>query len=230
MGTKQALPRSKSMSVRSQTRFVAGLLLLFMLGVISGCSSAPPRGGSALPGSSAAAGTNTNSPVLGDTGSTLRIGDFITIAFTDIPVGPATTTMTREQRIRIPDDGMITLPYNVRVQAAGRSTSQLESEIRVKYVPDLFQSLTAIVTPEARFYYVGGEVKLPGKQAYVGNVTVLRAIETAGGFTDFARRSNIEVRRSNGKVEHVNWKKARKKSSLDVDIFPNDHVIVPRGF
>jgi polysaccharide biosynthesis/export protein VpsN len=229
METKRTSPRRKTMSARSKTRLVAGVLLLLMLAAISGCSSAPPRDGSALPGSSAAGGTNTNPLILGDTGSTLRIGDYITIAFTDIPVGPATTTMTREQRIRIPDDGTIVLPYNVRVQAAGRSTSQLESEIRAKYVPDLFQSLTAMVTPEARFYYVGGEVKLPGKQAYVGNVTVLRAIETAGGFTDFARKSNIEVRRSNGKVEHVNWKRARKKSSLDLDIFPNDHVIVPRG-
>jgi polysaccharide export outer membrane protein len=157
----------------------------------------------------------------------LRVGDFITVAFTDIP--PATTTMTREQRLRIPDDGMITLPYNVRVQAAGRSTSQLESEIRANCVPDLFQSLTAIATPEARFFYVGGEVKVPGKQPYIGNVTVLRAIETAGGFTDFARKSNIEVRREDGKVEHVNWKKARRKPKLDVQIFPNDHVIVPRG-
>jgi polysaccharide export outer membrane protein len=172
-------------------------------------------------------GTGTNRVLEADTGSTLRVGDFITVAFSDIP--PATAMMTREQRVRIPDDGMITLPYNVRVQAAGRSTSQLESDIRAKYVPDLFQSLTAIVTPDARFFYVGGEVKGPGKQPYIGTVTVLRAIETAGGFTDFARRSKIEIRREDGAVEYVNWKKARKRPKLDVQIFPNDHVIVPRG-
>jgi polysaccharide export outer membrane protein len=191
-----------------------------------GCSSTPPQDGSSLSGSSVG---STNSPPPGDTGSTLRVGDFITITVTDIPVTTATSTIARELKLRIPDSGMITLPYNVHVQAAGRTVPQLESDIRAKYVPDLFQSLTVIVTPEARYFYVGGEVKLPGKQPYVGNVTVMRAVETAGGFTDFARRSSIEVRRADGRVEHVNWRKARKNSKLDLEIFPNDHVIVPRG-
>lgn len=199
---------------------------LALAAALLGCSSTPRDGGAVLPGRSPGGLTNL---VEVDTGSTLRVGDFITVAFSDIPVGPATTTMTREQKLRIPDDGLITLPYNVRVQAAGRSTSQLESDIRSKYVPDLFQSLTAIVTPDARYFYVGGEVRAPGKQPYIGNVTVLRAIETAGGFTDFAKRSNIEVRRADGKIEHVNWKKALKKPKLDVQIFPNDHVIVRKG-
>ena len=211
----------------SGRKWALALPALVLAAALLGCSSTPRDGGAGLPGRDSGGGTNLLVDV--DTGSTLRVGDYITVAFSDIPVGPATTTMTREQKLRIPDDGMITLPYNVRVQAAGRSTSQLESDIRSKYVPDLFQSLTAIVTPDARYFYVGGEVRMPGKQPYVGNVTVLRAIETAGGFTDFAKKSNIEVRRADGKTEHVNWRKALKKPKLDVQIFPNDHVIVRRG-
>jgi polysaccharide export outer membrane protein len=156
------------------------------------------------------------------------VGDFLYVSFTDLP-GIAAGQF-RDQKIRVPDSGMITLPYNVRVQAAGRTIPQLESEARAKYVPDYFQQFTIIIKPEERFYYVGGEVKIPGLRPYYGNMSVLRAIDTAGGFTDFAKRSHIQVRRENGTTELVNWKKARKDAKLDLPIYPNDHIIVQKGW
>jgi protein involved in polysaccharide export with SLBB domain len=60
-------------------------------------------------------------------------------------------------------------------------------------------------------------------------MTVLRAIDTAQGFTDFARKTSIEVRRVDGRTEFVNWKKARANPKLDLPIYPNDHIIVPKG-
>jgi polysaccharide export outer membrane protein len=187
-------------------------LLLMVLFGLSGCGTAPKP---------------TSNPPPPDSGSKLRVGDFVYISFTDLPGG--VTTQFRDQKVRVSDDGMITLPYNVRVQAAGKPIQDVEAEARAKYVPDYFQQLTVIIKPEERFYFVGGEVKAPGLRPYYGNMTVLRAIDTTGGFTDFARRTNIEVRRENGTVDHVNWNKARKNPKLDLPIYPNDHIIVPKG-
>jgi len=189
------------------------LLLMAFVG-LAGCGTTPKSG--VIP------------PLDTNSGSMARVGDFLYVSFTDLPA--IAGGQFRDQKIRISDDGMITLPYNVRVQAAGRPFSEVEADARARYVPAYFQQFTIIIKPEERFYYVGGEVRIPGLRPYFGNMTVLRAIDTAGGFTDFAKRSHIEVRRENGKTELVNWKKARKDSKLDLPIFPNDHIIVTKGW
>jgi protein involved in polysaccharide export with SLBB domain len=204
----------------------SGLILLFAAGLLAGCAADGSRNRTAAL-STPKDGTNSFVALAAESGSTLRIGDFITVSFTDVP--QIVAAQFRDQKVRIPDDGMITLPYNVRVQAAGRRISDLEASIRTNYVPGYFQNLTAIVKPEERYYYVGGEVRVPGPRPYIGNMTVLRAIDTAQGFTDFARRTHIEVRHESGKTDYVDWKKARKDPRLDLPVFPNDHIIVPKG-
>ena len=69
-------------------------------------------------------------------------------------------------------------------------------------------------------------VRVPNRQLYQDGVTVLRAIDTAGGFTDFAKRSNIELRRENGQIIKVNWDKAMKDPKMDPIVYPNDQIIV----
>jgi len=158
------------------------------------------------------------------TSTVLRPGDLIRISFSDIPQPPAPVD------IRLPEDGKITLPWNVTVIATGKTISQLQQEIRKEYVPTLFVRLTINIKTEERFYYVGGEVRVPNKQLYMGEMTVLRAIDTAGGFTDFAKRARIELRRANGEVHVINWDKARKDPRLDLKVYPNDQITVPRRF
>jgi protein involved in polysaccharide export with SLBB domain len=64
----------------------------------------------------------------------------------------------------------------------------------------------------------------------MGEMTVLRAIDTVGGFTDFAKKTRIELRRANGEVHVINWDKARKDPKLDLKVYPNDQIMVPRRF
>ena len=82
------------------------------------------------------------------------------------------------------------------------------------------------VKPEERYYFVGGEVKIANRQMYIGRMTVLRAIDTAGGFTDFANRKKVEVRRAGGQKLSVNWYDAVKDPRKDPEVFPNDQIIV----
>jgi polysaccharide export outer membrane protein len=152
----------------------------------------------------------------------LSSGDLVRVTFSDVPQPPQAV------ELRIPEDGRITLPYNITVSAIGKTVSQLQDEIRNQYVPKLFVRLTVNIKTEERFYYVGGEVRAPARQPYNADLTVLRAIDSVGGFTDFAKRSRIELRRANGEVHIINWDKARKSPKLDLKVYPNDQIIVHR--
>ena len=163
--------------------------------------------------------TNPNQMV---SSGVLRVGDLVRVSLLDIPQPP------QPVEIRIPDDGRITLPYNITVDARGKTVSQLQEEIRKAYVPTYFVRLTVNIKTEERFYYVGGEVRVPSRQPYNGEITVLRAVDTAGGFTDYANRRKIELRRANGQVHIINSEKARKDSKLDLIVYPNDQITVQK--
>jgi polysaccharide biosynthesis/export protein len=155
----------------------------------------------------------------------LAPGDLVRVTFSDIP-----PPGLQPVEIRIPEDGRITLPYNMTVNAIGKTVSQLQDEIRNAYVPRLFVHLTVNIKTEERFYFVGGEVRVPARQQYLGDMTVLRAIDTVGGFTDFANRKKVELRRANGEIHTINWEKARRNPKLDLKVYPNDQIVVPRRF
>ena len=174
----------------------------------------PPSGTNLLP--SAASIANAGSV------GWIRVGDSITVTFSDTPPN----VIIQPIETRILSDGNITLHLNQTVKAAGKSTRQLEQEIRDLYVPRFYNYMTVSVKTEQRFYYVGGEVKNAGRQFWVGPITVLRAIDTAGGFTDFANRSKIELTRQNGEKVMINYNKARKNPKLDPEVYPNDQIVV----
>jgi len=153
----------------------------------------------------------------------LAVGDSITVSFSDIPA-PGLLPVTQ----RIGNDGKISLPYNVNVAAAGKTVAQLQQYIRAAYVPSIFVFMTPSVKSEERVFFVDGEVKLAGRLPYLGERTVLRAISSAQGFTDFANRKKIELRRGSGEKKMINWYKAIEDASKDVPVYPNDHIIVHR--
>jgi protein involved in polysaccharide export with SLBB domain len=158
------------------------------------------------------------------TGSRASVGDALTVSFSDVP---AIGGLPPESRLRVGPDGTITLPFNISILCVGKTAPELQKEIRAAYVPRYFVNLTAAVKFEDRYVFVGGEVRVPQRLVYTGNsLTVLRAIDSAGGFTDFSKRDKIEVRRFGGETVWVNWTKARKDSKLDLPVFPNDQIIV----
>jgi polysaccharide export outer membrane protein len=154
----------------------------------------------------------------------LRIGDRVKVELSGIPekIDPS------EQDVH--DDGSIILPWLGPVTAVGVSPSELERQIRAKYVPAYFTHINVTVTPVARYFFVGGQVMMPGRVLYSGQVTLTRAIQTAGDFTPFADKKRVQVTRVDGTIEHVNWLKAIKNPKLDVQIHPGDQIQVGRRF
>ena len=151
-------------------------------------------------------------------------GDLITVSFSDLPyIQPPLDR-------RIAEDGTINLIENETFIAAGKTPGQLEKEIRERYVPSKFLKLTVSVTPQrdTQFYYVGGEVKSPGRQIYISRIKVLGAIKSAGDFTDFARKTKVQLTRTDGRTFIINCKDALKNPTLDLEVFPGDNINVPR--
>jgi protein involved in polysaccharide export with SLBB domain len=75
---------------------------------------------------------------------------------------------------------------------------------------------------------VRGEVRGPGRQFYLGYTTVLKAIASAGDFTDYAQRKKVSVTHLNGKKQIINCIKAINDPRLDLPIYPGDIIYVPR--
>lgn len=154
-----------------------------------------------------------------------RVGDSLTITFTDMPV----QFSPFEEKIK--EDGTITLLQNMTFTAVGMTPRDLAKEIRKRYVPDYYKYMTVTVKQpdNTRWYYVEGEVKGASRQIYNSRITLLKAITSAGGFTDFANKKKVTLTRVDGRTITVNCVKARGNPKLDPEIYPGDRIYVPRS-
>jgi polysaccharide export outer membrane protein len=211
-----------------------GIGLMISCGLaFNGCSSLPPASGDST-AQGAVAPMNSAGTVGGSTNANgaqapefmgadyLRLGQKVTIEFSDVPGPPVSMSQT------IREDGMINLPLGVTVKAAGLNRGELIERIQKEYVPKYYKRLSVNVKSDELYFSVGGEVKNPSQRPYLGQTTVLQAIQSAGDYTDFANKKHIEVTRMNGKKFTVNGLKAAQDRSLDLPIYPGDRIIVPR--
>ncbi len=187
-------------------------------------AATPAPAGAPGAGTTAAQPTNTVPGAPVGQLDQLHVGDTLQVSFADLPG----TQLPMEERIR--DDGTITLLLNQTFKASGKTRGELEREIRERYVPRYYVNMTVSIKPliNTQFYFVGGEVKMPNRQVYISRITVLKAIQSAGDFTDFAKKTKVRLTRANGKVEIINCIKAQDNPKLDPEVFPGDKIWVPR--
>ena len=107
---------------------------------------------------------------------------------------------------------------------------ELEKVIRKRYVPDYYKEMTVTVKQQesTRWYYINGEVRAPNRQIYNSRITVLKAIASASGFTDFANKTKVRLTRVDGRTQIINCRKALTNPALDPEVYPGDKVQVPR--
>jgi polysaccharide export outer membrane protein len=135
--------------------------------------------------------------------------------------------------VPIRPDGMISLPLVDDVVAAGLTPLQLRDLLAAriaKYVPKASVSVIVqqIHSPKI---VVLGEVAKPGRFELTGPTTVLEAIALAGGFTEFASSSRVDLLRPSGeRVERYHLDRDRLTSTQarqNVWLSPGDVVVVP---
>jgi len=128
----------------------------------------------------------------------------------------------------IDENGEISLPLIGRIKAEGFTASELAERIQANYVPRYYVRCTATVLAATRFFYVGGEVRAPGRFNWTEDITLLKAINTAGGFTEFAGRRKVELSRGGEKLV-FDYEDLRQHPSKDPAIQPGDSIYVPRS-
>ena len=152
----------------------------------------------------------------------LRVGDSVIITLR--------AQEAEQLEMLIDENGNVMLPYIDAVQAAGLTSSELETRIQRTYVEKkIYKVITVNVFIPMRSYFVRGEVRQPGRFPITGPVTLVRAIATAGGLTDYADLKDVRLIRGDKQMKY-NLKDIEANPEKDVPVETGDVIIVTRSF
>lgn len=152
----------------------------------------------------------------------LRPGDTMTISLLGIPE-PITTN------VQIDEQGYIRLQYIGAVQAGGLTTAELSQRIRDDYISKkYYTAIDVSVNVTERYIYIGGEVQRPGRIVWSPDLTLSKAVQSAGGFTLYAKETRVTLTRDRQAYD-FDVKLAQRQPQQDPALFPGDSIQVPRS-
>jgi polysaccharide export outer membrane protein len=166
--------------------------------------------------------TGTNPRVAATSSAQLRPGDSLTVTLSSIP-DPSNNP------VQIDEQGVISLPYLGTFTAAGLTANELSQAIRGAYIGRKFYTeLSVAVTVTERYVYIGGEVQRPGRIPWSSDLTLTKAVQSAGGFTLYAKDTRVALTRDR-KAYDFDARLAQRKPEEDPVLFPGDAIQVPRS-
>jgi polysaccharide biosynthesis/export protein len=159
----------------------------------------------------------------------LNRSDVVTLSFTLSP--------EFDQTLTIQPDGYITLKDAGGVFAQGLTLEELREAVRKAYTGYLHDPQVAVALKEFEhpYFIAGGEVGRPGKYELRADTNVMEAVEIAGGFTHYAKHSQVLLFRrvSDDRFEaHIfNLKSMLKGKNLGeiAELRPGDLIFVPQN-
>lgn len=140
------------------------------------------------------------------------------------------------QLLKVQSDGNVIVPYLGPVRAAGKTLTQLQSDIRKGLETDFYHTATVRMSLNVRAgsLYVLGEVGAPGRREIPADevFTLTRAIASAGGIGKFGNERKVELRRKkpDGSVEvtiHDYKRILKERPQDDVELRHDDEIFVP---
>lgn len=164
---------------------------------------------------------NQNAP---DTVYRLKVGDAIMISLS------GSGGLNEQIETLIDDQGSVKLRFIGAVKAQGLSSTELESEIEKEYTErqKIYKDVTVRVNVPNTFYFIGGEIRQPGRFPLIGRVTLSQAVVAAGNFTEWANEGDIVLVRNKERAV-INFKKIRQNPNLDVELLAGDTINVGRS-
>jgi polysaccharide biosynthesis/export protein len=131
-------------------------------------------------------------------------------------------------------NGRISVPLLHDIEVAGLTVPQLEKLLtgRLSALIDTPEVSVVITAANSKKIYLSGKVKKEGPLSYTYTMTVMQALTEAGGVTDFAKKKNIYVLRTeNGRQFKLPFDLAAvlKGEHLEenIQLIPGDMIVVP---
>lgn len=138
-------------------------------------------------------------------------------------------SLTRTVPVRI--DGKISIPLVNDVHAAGLTPLQLKERLTERLKEFIESPTVSITVMEANSFkvYISGEVNRPGVHLLRSEITLLRLLVMAGGFTEWAKQRKILIFRKEGSGEvrlNADYRKIIEGTEPDIPIKRGDMIIV----
>jgi polysaccharide export outer membrane protein len=139
------------------------------------------------------------------------------------------------RKVRVSEDGKISLPYLGDVQVQGLTKSDLEKKLtkllEEKYLQNP-QVTVVIAEFQSRKVYLIGAVTTPGPYELLGRLTLLKLISQAGGLTPEAGNEIVVMRQPPGGTKtslkiSVEELLLNGNPSLDIPLQPDDVISIP---
>jgi polysaccharide export outer membrane protein len=138
--------------------------------------------------------------------------------------------------VRVGLDGKITLDIVGQIDAAGKTTEELQSDI-VRSISRLNKNISQAVVRVQEYHfhhvYVTGEVESPGKLTFEAIPDLWSIINEAGGVTDDADLSRVTIIRGDeaGRIDVVNVSQAISTGTLNAlpKVRRKDTIELPRS-
>ncbi len=185
---------------------------LLICGLLSGCGGGGAHSPSGFPAATA-------SP----TSDVIRAGDKVTVRLSGVP------DEGYFNEVQIPASGDITVPLLTQsFHAVGLTPQELGSAIADAYKGQkIYSNPVVTVLPEDRYVNVGGDVRSPTRVVFAADLTVMSAINSCGGFTEYADKRRVRVLRGQ-QVIQVDCVAAAQSPGADPQVLPGDQIYVPR--
>ncbi len=157
----------------------------------------------------------------------LRKGDVIEIRLAGVdPIYAAEFQGT----YTIDDDGNVNLPHIGLTLVAGSLVNKAQASMEQKLKDKKIYSnptITVQIQQGQRFVNVSGYVRAPGRIPYQNDMSILGAINAAGGRNEFAGDRIILTRE--GKQEKFSFKALSKEPAKDLKVQPGDSIEQKQG-
>lgn len=138
------------------------------------------------------------------------------------------------QTVPVRPDGKISMPLLNDIQAAGLTPNQLKGQITDGLKKFMTDPIVTVIVAQinSQRVYITGEVTKAGAYPLLPGMTILQALSSAGGFTNFANTKRIYMFRVvNGKrvVFPFNYRDVihGKNTGQNVVLEAGDTIVVP---
>lgn len=159
----------------------------------------------------------------------LRSGDTIDLRLGGVPSDEISAVSSS---YLIDEEGYINLPHIGKIKAAGLDQGRLQNVVEQTYKSQQIYTnptITINIPKTTLFVNVDGAVRSRMRVQYTTDMTLLSAINAAGGFNDFANPRKTQLIRD-GKSQIIDVRAIRQRPELDIPVKPGDQIYVPESF